>query len=89
MKRRGLKLAVLSHCSKTLAWSFNNGGSESPRVLCPKSIREYSLHVYGRAAGGNAKRATKYPHSLSFLHFVCSVPRNAIAFLLPWMFSLV
>ncbi|KAK8978810.1 hypothetical protein V6N11_048082 [Hibiscus sabdariffa] len=55
MKRRGLKLVVLSRCSKTLAWSFNNGGSESPKVLCPKSIREYSLHVCVRAAAGNAK----------------------------------
>ncbi|KAK8701300.1 hypothetical protein V6N13_019690 [Hibiscus sabdariffa] len=89
MKRRGLKLVVLSRCSKTLAWSFNNGGSESPRVLCPKSIREYSLHVCVRATAGNAKWATKYPHSLSFLHFVYFVPRNAIAFLLPWVFSLV
>ncbi|KAK8667524.1 hypothetical protein V6N13_007673 [Hibiscus sabdariffa] len=64
MKRRGLKPAVLSRCSKTLAWSFNNGGSESPRVLCPKSIREYSLHVCVRAAAGNAMWATKCPHSI-------------------------
>ncbi|KAK8637017.1 hypothetical protein V6N13_064447 [Hibiscus sabdariffa] len=39
-----------------------------------------------RAAAGNAMWATKYLHSLSFMHFVCSVPKNAVVNLLPWVF---
>ncbi|KAL4296541.1 hypothetical protein GQ457_12G012200 [Hibiscus cannabinus] len=43
MSSRGLKLAVPPEMQQNPSFELNNG--DSSRVLCPKGIREYSLHV--------------------------------------------
>ncbi|KAL4363744.1 hypothetical protein GQ457_04G021390 [Hibiscus cannabinus] len=43
MSSRGLKLAVPPEMKQNPCLELNNG--DSSRVLCPKRIREYSLHV--------------------------------------------
>ncbi|KAK8675531.1 hypothetical protein V6N13_033597 [Hibiscus sabdariffa] len=47
MSSRGLKLVVPPEMQQSPCLELNNGDSSkgSPRVLCPKGIREYSLHV--------------------------------------------
>ncbi|KAK8562493.1 hypothetical protein V6N12_010571 [Hibiscus sabdariffa] len=65
MSSRGLKLAVPPEMQQNPCLELDNGG---PRVLCPKGIREYSLHV-GNISAGHAKWAAKYHVALSFLHF--------------------
>ncbi|KAK8680588.1 hypothetical protein V6N13_109536 [Hibiscus sabdariffa] len=66
MSSRGLKLAVPPEMQQNPCLELDNG--DSSRVLCPKGIREYSLHV-GNISAGHAKWAAKYPVALSFLHF--------------------
>ncbi|KAL4363234.1 hypothetical protein GQ457_04G018330 [Hibiscus cannabinus] len=43
MSSRGLKLDVSPEMQQNPCLELNNG--DSSRVLCPKGIREYSLHV--------------------------------------------
>ncbi|KAL4340419.1 hypothetical protein GQ457_08G033100 [Hibiscus cannabinus] len=43
MSSRGLKLDVPPEMQQNPCLELNNG--DSSRVLCPKGIREYSLHV--------------------------------------------
>ncbi|KAK8632858.1 hypothetical protein V6N13_073237 [Hibiscus sabdariffa] len=80
----GLKLAVTLELQQKPLLGAST--MEIPRVLCPKGIREYSLHVCVRAAVENSMWATKYLHYFSFLQFVYSVPKNIVANLLPWVF---
>ncbi|KAL4272551.1 hypothetical protein GQ457_13G013570 [Hibiscus cannabinus] len=45
MSSRGLKLDVPPEMQQNPCLELNNGDSSSSMVLCPKGIREFSLHV--------------------------------------------
>ncbi|KAL4297349.1 hypothetical protein GQ457_12G012160 [Hibiscus cannabinus] len=80
MSSRGLKLAVPPEMQQNPCLELNNG--DSSRVLCPKSIREYSLHV-----GDNSCRechvGNKYLAALASFLYVEPIRLKLGFFVLP------